>query len=180
MGPDGTHPRVLKGLEDVMVGPLLIIYQRSWQSGEVSADWKLVNIILIYKKGVREDPGNYGPVSLTSVPGEIMENIRLGTIERRLKNNVIIRHSQHGFTKGKSYLTNFISFYDKVTHLMDEGKVVHVVFLDFSKAFDTVPHSNLLDKLSSCGMSGFTVRWVKHVLKGRAQMVVANRATSCW
>ena len=81
---------------------------------------------------MREDPGNYRPVSLTSVPGKIMEII-LGTIERHLKNNAVIRHSQHGFTKGKSCLTELISFYDKVTHLVDEGKVVDVVFLDFSR-----------------------------------------------
>ena len=63
---------------------------------------------------------------------------------------------------------------------MDEQKAVDVVFLDFSKAFDTVPHSILLDKLSNCGMSGFTVCWVKNRLKGRAQRVVVNGATSGW
>ncbi|KAK4824957.1 hypothetical protein QYF61_021645 [Mycteria americana] len=103
-----------------------------------------------------------------------MEKIILGTVERHLKNNAIIRHRQHGFTKGKSCLTNLIAFYDKVTCLVDEGKVVDVLFLDFSKAFDTVAHSILLDKLSNSGMSGFTVGWVKNWLKGRAQRVVVN------
>ncbi|KAK4823652.1 hypothetical protein QYF61_005004 [Mycteria americana] len=131
-----------------MAGPLSIIYQRSWESGEVPDDWKLANVIPIYKKGVREDPGNYRPVNLTSVPGKIMEKIILAT--------------------------------DKVTHLVDEGKVVDVVFLDFSKAFDTVPDSILLDKLSNCGTSRFTVHWVKNWLKGRAQRVVVNVATSGW
>ncbi|GAB0209165.1 mitochondrial enolase superfamily member 1 [Grus japonensis] len=180
MVPDGIHPRVLKELADVMAGPLSIIYQRSWESGEVPTDWKLANVIPIYKKGVREDPGNYRPVSLTSVPGKIMEKIILGATERHLKDNAIIRHSQNGFTKGKSCLTNSISFYDKVTHLVDEGKAVDVVFLDFSKAFDTVPHSILLDKLSNCEMSRYTVRWVKNWLNGRAQRVVVNGATSGW
>ncbi|KFP52464.1 hypothetical protein N323_08608, partial [Cathartes aura] len=90
MGPDGIHPRVLKELADVMAGAFLSIYQRSWQSGEVPADWKLANVIPIYKKGVREDPGNYRPVSPTSLPGKVMEKIILGTIERHLKNNAII------------------------------------------------------------------------------------------
>ncbi|KAK4806138.1 hypothetical protein QYF61_001061 [Mycteria americana] len=161
-------------------GPLLIIYQRFWESGEVPADWKVASVIPIYKKGVREDPGNYRPVSLTSVPGKIMEKIILGTVERHLKDNAIIRHSQHGFPKGKSCLSNLISFYDKVTRLVDEGKAVDVVFLDFSKAFDTVPQSILLDKLSNCGMSRFTVCWVKNWLEGRAQRVVVNGATSGW
>ncbi|KAK4806869.1 LOW QUALITY PROTEIN: hypothetical protein QYF61_012590 [Mycteria americana] len=180
MGPDGIHPRVLKELADVTAGPLSIIYQRPGESGEVPADWKLANVIPIYKKGMREDPGNYRPVSLTSVPGKIMEKIILGATERHLKNNAIIRHSQHGFTKGKSCLTNLISSYDKVTCLVDKGKVVDVVFLDFSKAFDTVPHSILPEKLSNCEMNRYTVRRVKNWLKGRAQRVVVNGATPGW
>ena len=86
----------------------------------------------------------------------------------------------YGFTKETSCLTNLISFYDKVTRLVDEGKAVDAVFLYFSKAFDTVPHSILLDKLSNCEMSRFTVCWVKNWLKGRAQRVVENGATSGW
>ncbi|KAK4827982.1 hypothetical protein QYF61_022684 [Mycteria americana] len=73
--------------------------QRSWEPGEVPADWKLASVIPIYKKGVRQDPWNYRPVSLTSVPGKIMEKIILSTTERHLKSNAIIRHTQHGFTK---------------------------------------------------------------------------------
>ena len=69
MGPDGIHPRVLKELAYVMARLFLIIYQRSWESGEVPADWKLASVIPIYKKGMREDPGNYRPVGLTSAPG---------------------------------------------------------------------------------------------------------------
>ncbi|PKU46335.1 rna-directed dna polymerase from mobile element jockey-like [Limosa lapponica baueri] len=67
-----------------------------------------------------------------------------------------------------------------VTRLVDEGKVVDVVFLNFHKASDTVPYSMLLDKLSNCRMKGLTVRWVKNWLKGRGQRVVANGVTSGW
>ena len=70
-----------------------------------------------------------------------MERIISGTIMDQLKVNQGIRPSQHGFTKGRSCLTNLISFYDKVTQLVDEGQAVDVVYLDFSKAFDTVPHN---------------------------------------
>lgn len=121
----------------------------------------LANVIPIYKKDVRESPGNYRPVSLTSVPGKVAEKITLGTVRRHLKDNAIPRHSQHRLTKGKSCLTNFISFYYKVTHLVDEGKMEHGVFLDLSQGFHAVPHSILLHKLSSCGMNGFMVRWLK-------------------
>ncbi|KFP55077.1 hypothetical protein N323_08807, partial [Cathartes aura] len=90
MGPDGIHPRVLKELADVMAGPRSIICQRFWESGEVPAHSELASVIPVYKKGMREDPRNYRPVSLTSVPGKIMEKIILGAIGEHLKNNTII------------------------------------------------------------------------------------------
>ncbi|XP_072728592.1 cilia- and flagella-associated protein 20 isoform X1 [Ciconia boyciana] len=68
MGPDEIHPRVLKEVADVLTRPLSIIYQQSWLTGEVPADWRLANVMPIYRKGWEEDPGNYRPVSLTSVP----------------------------------------------------------------------------------------------------------------
>jgi len=109
-----------------------------------------------------------------------MEKILVGTTERHLKSNAINRHSQHGFTKGKSCLTNEVSFYDKVIYLADKGKKVDEVFLDFVKTFDTVLHSILLDKLSSCGMNRFMVCWVKNWLNSRTQRVVVNGATYGW
>ncbi|KFO62038.1 hypothetical protein N302_09561, partial [Corvus brachyrhynchos] len=90
MGPDGIRPRVPKELEDVMTGPISIFCQMFWESEEVPADWKMANAIPSYKKGMREDPGKYRPVSLTSIPGKIMEKIILGATERHSKNNAVI------------------------------------------------------------------------------------------
>ncbi|GAB0202730.1 hypothetical protein GRJ2_002738600 [Grus japonensis] len=89
-------------------------------------------------------------------------------------------HAFFGFMKGRSCLTNLISFYNQVTHLVDEGKAVDVVCLDFSKAFDTVSHSILLEKLVAHGLDRCTLRWVKNWLEGRAQRVVVNRDKSSW
>ena len=81
-----------------------------------------------------------------------MEQIILSAITQHVENNQGIKPSQHGFRKGRSCLTNLISFYDKVTHLVDEGKAVDVVYLEFSKAIDTVSHSILLEKLAAHGL----------------------------
>ena len=80
IGPDRLHPRVLRELAGVIAEVLSAIYQHSWLSGEVPEDWRLANVTPIYKKGCREDPGNYRPGSLTSVPGNIMEQIVLREI----------------------------------------------------------------------------------------------------
>ncbi|KAJ7398158.1 rna-directed dna polymerase from mobile element jockey-like [Pitangus sulphuratus] len=125
----------------------------------------------IYNKGQNEDLGNYRTASLTLVPGKIMEQITLSAITCHIQDNRGIRPRQHGFRKGKYCLTNLISFYDQMTHLVDKGKAVVVVYLLPSKAFDTISHSILLDKLASHG-------WVKNFLDGWAQRVVVNGVKS--
>ncbi|KFQ39647.1 hypothetical protein N332_02163, partial [Mesitornis unicolor] len=90
MGPDGIYPRVLRELAEVLAKPLSIIYQQSWLTGEVPVYWKLANVTLIYKRGWKEDPGNYRPVSLTSVPGKMMEQIILSAITRHMQDNQAI------------------------------------------------------------------------------------------
>lgn len=137
-----------------------IIYQRFWESAEVHADWKLTNIITIYRNGIREDPGNYSSVSLTSVPRKLMEKIILGDTESQWKNKAVIMHSQHGFLKGKSCLHSLISFCDKVIHLVDEGTTIDVIVLDFSKTFDTILHSIVLDILSNCEINRLMLHWM--------------------
>ncbi|KFQ22853.1 hypothetical protein N332_12329, partial [Mesitornis unicolor] len=90
MGPDGIHPRVLRELAEVLTKPLSIIYQQSWLTGEVPVDWRLANVMPIYKKGQKEDPGNCRPVSLTSVPGKVMEQNILSAITWHTQDNQVI------------------------------------------------------------------------------------------
>lgn len=91
-----------------------------------------------------------------------------------------IRPSQHEFMKGRLCLTNLISFYDWVTRLVDEGKAVDVVYLDFSKAFNMVSHSILLGKLAAHGLERYTLLYIRNWLEGRAQQVVVNGVKSSW
>ena len=86
----------------------------------------------------------------------------------------VIGKSQHGFSKGKSCLTNLIAFYNKITCSVDVGRAVDIVHLDFSKAFDPVSHRLLLEKLMHYGVDKWSVRWVGNWLTGRTQRVVVN------
>ncbi|KFV20251.1 Putative 115 kDa protein in type-1 retrotransposable element R1DM, partial [Tauraco erythrolophus] len=90
MGPDEIHPRVLKELAAAVARPLVIIFERSWRSGEFPTDWKRANVTPIFEKGTKDKPGNYRPVSLTSVPGKVMEQILLVAVLRHIKNNQVV------------------------------------------------------------------------------------------
>ncbi|CAM5107980.1 unnamed protein product [Eretmochelys imbricata] len=109
-----------------------------------------------------------------------MEQVLKESILKHLHERKVIRNSQHGFTKGRSCLTNLIAFYDEITGSVDEGKAVDVLFLDFSKAFDTVSHSILVSKSRKYGLDECTIRWVESWLDCRAQWVVINGSMSSW
>jgi len=100
VGPDGMHPRLLRELADVIAEPLSIIFERFWRTGEVPEDWRKASVTPVFKKGKKEDPGNYRPVSLNSILGKMMEQLILEVIIKQVKEKKVIRSSQHGFTKG--------------------------------------------------------------------------------
>ena len=129
-----------------------MFFEQSWQLGEAPEDWKKANVTSIFTKGKKEDPGNYMPVSLTSDPGKVIEQLILETTSRHMKDKKVTGSNQHSFTKWKSFWTNLIIFYDEMTGLVEEGRAVDIVYLDFSKAFDTVSHKIFMKKLMKYGL----------------------------
>jgi len=111
----------------IFAEPLSIVFERSWRTGEVPEDWRKANVTPVFKMGKKEDPGNYRLVSLTSIMGKVMKQLILEVINKQVEEKKFIRSSQHGFTKGKSCLTNLIAFYDGVTGWVDEWRAVDVL-----------------------------------------------------
>ena len=179
-GPDGIHPCILSLCADEMAKPMFIIYKKSLEEGRLPREWKTARVVPIFKKGSKKSPGNYRPVSLTSIPCKMMEALIRKSILKHAEDLELLSKDQHGFMKGRSCLTNLLETFEEVTAMVDEGGGVDMVYLDYSKAFDSVPHRRLLSKLKSYGIEGKVWRWIEDFLIGRNQMVTVGDAESEW
>ena len=179
-GPDGVYPFILKSFADQLSVPLAIIFNKTLQEGVVPDDWRRANVSPIFKKGNRSLPCNYRPVSLTSVVCKVMESFIRSHMVSYFNEYGLIRDSQHGFRRSRSCLTNLLEFMEDVTCAVDKGNAVDIIFLDFQKAFDKVPHKRLLLKLESLGIVGNVLDWIREWLKNRDQRVVINGRSSTW
>ena len=177
-GEDNIHPSILADCAEQLAIPLLIIFRKSLEQGVLPDDWKIARISPIYKNGLRTNAGNYRPVSLTRVPCKILESIVRDRLVRHLDQNNVVTSPQHGFVKRKSCVTNLLEFMEDATFCLDNGYGVDVIFLDFSKAFDTVPHKRLLFKLKSFGIEGSLLSWITDFLNKRRQFVSVRGSTS--
>jgi hypothetical protein len=170
-GPDGIRPSLLQQFSSSLINPLTVIFNKSLETGEVPEGWKKANVTPIFKKGTKGCPGNYRPVSLTSVPCKLLESIVKDKLMQHLIDNKLIRESQHGFMPGKSCASNLVTFMDFVTKAVDDGESVDIFYLDFAKAFDKVPRQRLIKKLLAKGVDTNIVRWIENWLTGRTQRV---------
>ena len=177
-GPDEVHVIVLKELRAEITKPLTKIFNNSIDSGIVPNDFKLANITPIFKKVDKTLASNYRPISLTSITGKILELIIRDHLVSHLNTHNLIRDSQHGFRNNKSCLTNLLDFFDRVIKDYDDHNAVDVIYLDFRKAFDLVPHDKLIIKLKSHGIEGKVLNWIKEWLSDRQQRVVINGISS--
>ena len=134
----------------------------------------------IFKKEDKENPDNYRPISLTSWVCKVFESMLRDSIVGHLKENKLIRDSQHGYMKNRSCLTNLLQFLETVTDYIDKGYPIDVIYLDFQNAFDKVPHRRLMHKLTALGIGGKVWNWIRDWLLGREQRVVLLGSTSTW
>ena len=179
-GPDSFHPRVIKETEAEITPHLCNIYKTSLEQRKVVTDWKIQNIAPIHKKGSKDEPGNYRPISLTSVPGKILESIIVDEIVSHLESNNLILDSQHGFRNGRSCLTNLLDFFHDMYSIYDTSRAIDILYLDFQKAFDKVPHKRLMAKIRSLGIIDEAADWIENWLSNRKQQVVINGTSSGW
>eukprot|EP00061_Rhincodon_typus_P012594 g38433.t1 len=139
-GPNIIYAKLLRGVREEIAGSLTKIFVSSLATGEVPEDWGVANVVPLFKKGNKDDSGNYRPVTLTSVVGKLLERILRDGIYRHLEKHDLIRDSQQGFVQGRSCLTNLIEFLEEVTKVIYEHGAVDVVYTDFIKASNEVPH----------------------------------------
>ena len=178
--PDGFRLRILKKTASSICLPLSTIYTKSMAEGEVPSTWKEGNITPVHKKRSETTVGNYRPISLTSVVGRMMETIVRDQIVSHMMENSLFCDEQHGFVPGRSYMTQLLITIELWTEMLDTGAPLDVIYLDFKKAFDSVPHKRLLSKLDAYGIGGLIKEWIKSFLVNRKQRVTVNGIMSSW
>ena len=177
-GPDGVHPLILKNLADILSKPLAKIFNNSVQSGLVPTEWKQGVVTAIYKKGEKCLPANYRAITLTSVICKLLEEFITEYIKQHLITSNRNDKSQHGFTSKKSTVTNLIAALNIWTESLSHGLPVDIIYLDFEKAFDKVPHERLLSQLTRYGVTGNLHSWIRDYLHNRTQKVRVNGSFS--
>ena len=171
-GPDSIKPLVLRNL-NLQISPILqLLFQKSIDTGAIPLIWTSANVVPLFKKGNKEDPANYRPISLTCILCKVLEHIVASNLSDHFDKHNILYDLQHGFRQRRSCETQLIQLVDELSTNMTKGLQTDLVLLDFSKAFDKVNHLKLLYKLESHGVNQSTVLWIRNFLIGRTQKVI--------
>ena len=157
---------------------LTAIFKQSLTSGNLPSDWSRANVTPVYKKGNKNLAENYRPVSLTCITCKLLEHVICSHIHKHLEKHSILSKFQHGFRSRLSCETQLLATLQDLLSLRDKKIQIDVAVLDFSKAFDTVPHDRLIGKLKFYGINGQIVNWISSFLKNREQRVVVGGESS--
>ena len=169
---------MLKELVDFIARLTSILLNRTMEDSTIPGDWKLAFVIVICKKGSKSIAENYRPISLTSVVCKLMETMIKKEIMDHLAQHNLLSPKQFGFISGRSTVTQLLHYLDRCIDKVVNGSVVDCIYLDFAKAFDTVPHKRLLSKLKAYGITGKLLKWIEAFLVGRTQAVKVNGVSS--
>ena len=179
-GVDGIPPKLLMETVEQISIPLARVFNLSLKEGVVPFEWKEANIIPLFENGSRNKSDNYRPVSLTSVICKLLERLIKDHMVDFLVKHKLLNSSQHGFLKARSCLTNMLCFLEEITKWIDVGSPVDIIYLDFQKAFDKVPHQRLLLKLKAHGIGDSITDWIEQWLTDRRQRGVVDGEVSNW
>lgn len=177
-GDDGINSKLLKNTKYASSLFLRDIFEQSLSSCSIPRDWKCGRVVPIFKSGNRNSPSNYRPISLTSLPSKIIEHIIFSNVFSHLDSHHLLHPSQHGFRKSFSCETQLLQFIHDIHTNMETKRQTDTIFLDFSKAFDRVPHRRLIHKLSSLKLDPFVINWIAEFLTNRSQYTVVNNSAS--
>ena len=178
-GPDKLPARLLKETAHQIAPMYTHLFSQSYQHGLLPDSWTRSTVCPVFKKGNRSLPENYRPISLTAIPCKLFEHIIVSKIWDHLNKHNIITNRQHGFRKGMSCEKQLIEALHDWTNIMNQGQgQIDVILLDFSKAFDTVPHQRLLHKLKSYRIRQHTLNWINAFLANRTHQVLVNGSNS--
>ena len=166
-GPDGISALVLKRCAIDLAGPLSYIMSCSFKTSTLPSSWRQALITPVFKKGDKTKPENYRPISLTSICCKIMERIIRKHLHLFCEQINIISPNQHGFLPRRSTVTCLLHCINNWTLSLERNIPIDVIYLDFEKAFDRVPHRRLLYKLEIAGIRGLLLRWIEAFLKNR-------------
>lgn len=173
-GPDNIHNAFLRRYAEMVAKFLVIIFRASLSSSSVPIDWKIARIVPILKSGDKLLITNYRPISITCSCCKLLEHVIANYITNFLNENNILTPFQHGFRKGLSTVTQLVTVIHTFASILDKSGQIDVIFLDFRKAFDLVPHNKLIFKLKNIGLPEFIVNWVSAYLSNRTQFVDIN------
>lgn len=177
-GPDQIPNAFLRRYAETLAHFLFKIFRLSFSSGSLPDDWRTAIVVPVHKKGDRLAAVNYRPISLISSSCKMMEHIICSELNNFLDNRNVLTSFQHGFRKGLSTTTQLASTIHDFAQILDRGSQVDVLFIDFSKAFDKVPHCQLLFKLEKLGLPHGLVNWIAAYLSRRTQSVRIGDSTS--
>ena len=177
-GPDGIPPIFYKRLSSFLCLPLANLFRSCFAAGYLPPVWKQAYITPIFKKGTRTDSNNYRPIALTCTMCKLMESVIKDQLVQYLSDNYLISPNQHAFLVNHSTTTNLLEcVHDWMLSLQDH-RSTDVIYVDISRAFDSIVFSKLMVKLENYGVIGRLHNWINNFVTGRTQRVVVSNCFS--